>query len=110
MKYINRNGKEVRVSDKKFKEYSEMEENSQIWLDFRCKHFPEFSRECLIMHPSFNMIVWGRDYELYDICFLHGKFWFCVYGKGRIDEGKCFDTPDDAYEYFKKNVGEYVRR
>lgn len=108
MKYVNYKGKEVRVSDKRFKEYCERWDNSPIWLDFRVKHFTDCCREELIMHPQFKMEMWGKDRKFYDITFYKGKFWFGERGtKQFITDDMCFETPDDAYEYFEQNIGEY---
>ena len=92
------NGKTMRVSEKRFKKYSEMEENREDWLQFRMKRFG-FSREELIMHPSPQMLFFEED-DIKEIFFFRGKFHAGFYCKGRLDDN-LFDTPEEAYQFMK---------
>ena len=100
---IFHNGKTMRVSEKRFKEYSEMEENREDWLQFRMKRFG-FSREELIMNPSPQMLFFEED-DIKEIFFLGGKFHAGFYCKGRLDEN-LFDTPEEAYQFMKSMKGD----
>ena len=96
------NGKTMRVSEKRFKEYSEMEDNREDWLQFRMKLFG-FSREELIMHPSPVMLFFEGD-DIKEIFFFRGKFHAGFYCKGRLDDN-LFDTPEEAYQFMKSMKG-----
>lgn len=90
------NGKTMRVSQKRFNEYSNKEENSEAWLQFRISLFG-FSREELIMHPARRVIF--RDVEgMKSVVLIGGKFHGGFYGEGRLDED-LFDTPEEAYQF-----------
>ena len=107
MKYKNSRGKEIRVSDKRYKEFCNKKWNTPEWLDFRCKHFPQYCREELIMNPKPYMILIGKDNEHYEIWFWEkGCYYFGEYGTGgKITDRMRFDTPDEAYKYFEENIG-----
>lgn len=96
------NGKTMRVSEKRFREYSKKEDNREDWLQFRMKHFG-FSREELIMHPSPQMLFFEKD-DIKEIFFFRGKFHAGIYCKGRLDEN-LFDTPEEAYQFMKGMKG-----
>ena len=89
------NGKTMRVSEKRFREYSKKEDNREDWLQFRMKHFG-FSREELIM-------FFEKD-DIKEIFFFRGKFHAGIYCKGRLDEN-LFDTPEEAYQFMKGMKG-----
>lgn len=90
------NGKTMKVSQKRFEEYSKKEENEEKWLQFRMKMFG-FSREELIMHPSSNIILFENG-TLTTVCQFRGKYHGGFYGCGRLDEN-LFDTPEEAYQF-----------
>lgn len=97
------NGKTLKVSEKKFQEYSKHEDNREDWLQFRINIFSHygFSREELIMNPRPN--IWfdrNRAGKLKEIYFINGKFHAGFYCEGRLDEN-LFDTPEQAYEYLQ---------
>ena len=103
MKYIDHEGKERRVSDKRFQEYLNDWCNEPTWLEFRVKKL-EYPKEDLIMHPLPYMYVFGKDRVAGGIrwCGLaggknRGKF----FGGGYCDKKteKIFDTPEEAYDY-----------
>ena len=96
------NGKTMRVSEKRFCEYSKKEDNREDWLQFRMKHFG-FSREELIMHPSPQMLFFEED-GIREIFFFRGKFHAGIYCDGRLDEN-LFDTPEEAYQFMKGMKG-----
>lgn len=91
------NGKTMKVSEKRFNEYSNREENEEVWLKFRMEQFG-FSREELIMHPKSFIIFHGKDDELKTVSQFRGKFHGGNYAKGRLDEN-LFDTPQEAYDF-----------
>lgn len=94
------NGKTMRVSEKRFNEYSKKEENREDWLQFRMKHFG-FSREELIMHPR-SWMLFSDDDGFMRISFFRGKFSVGRYGK---DSDKEFDTPEEAYQFMTSKKG-----
>lgn len=99
------NGKTMRVSEKRFNEYSKKEENREDWLQFRMKMFG-FSREELIMHPQMRMIF-SDEKDLKAVVLFRGRFHGGFYGRGRLDED-LFDTPEEAYQFaMKLKVGSH---
>lgn len=116
MKYTSHTGKVVSVSDKRFNEFKRKEENNDVWLDFRAKHFG-FCKEELIMNPTSDMLftagmVKGEDGFLHHPRNEQGKsivdFRIVSYsfrynqhfaGGYYMGEMKRFDTPEEAYDY-----------
>ena len=96
------NGKTMRVSEKRFNEYSKKEENCEDWLQFRMKLFG-FSREELIMHPA-TKVVFSDVEGLKDVILFRGRFHGGFYGRGRLDEN-LFDTPEEAYQFARNLKG-----
>lgn len=90
------NGKTMRVSEKRFNEYSKKEENCEDWLQFRMRVFG-FSREELIMHPEMRVIFLDPE-GLKEVVLFRGRFHGGFYGTGRLDED-LFDTPEEAYKF-----------
>lgn len=91
------NGKTMKVSEKKFKEFSEKEVNSPVWLEFRMKMFG-FSKEELIMNPQPEIIFYGKDKTLRMVYFFRGRFHGGTYGEGKLSDN-LFDTPQEAYDF-----------
>ena len=96
MKIELHNGKTMNVSQKRFEEYSRMEENNEQWLQFRMMLFG-FSREELIMHPNRTVLFHGADGDFKGVCLHNGKYSAVCYGKRQHDQ--LFDTPEEAYEF-----------
>ena len=92
------NGKTMKVSEKRFKEFSALEANSPVWLEFRMKMFDRFSKEELIMNPKSEIIFNGKDNTLRVVRFFRGKFYGGIYGKGSYFDN-LFDTPQEAYDF-----------
>ena len=90
------NGKTMRVSEKRFNEYSKKEENCEDWLQFRMRVFG-FSREELIMHPEMRVIFLDSG-VLKEVVLFRGRFHGGFYLTGRLDE-YLFDTPEEAYKF-----------
>ena len=91
------NGKTIRVSEKRFKEFVNREENKPIWLEFRMKMFG-FSREELIMNPKSMILFYGKNGMLMTVHQFRGRFHGGKYAEGRLDEN-LFDTPQEAYDF-----------
>lgn len=89
------NGKMMKVSEKKFNEFSQRKENNLIWLEFRMKVFG-FSKEELIMNPKSYIIFDGKDERLKAVYFSKGRFYGGNYCDRHLRE---FDTPQEAYEF-----------
>lgn len=91
------NGKTMKVSEKRFKEFSALEENSPVWLEFRMKMFG-YSKEELIMNPSSRILFNGKNGMLMTVHQFRGRFHGGKYAEGRLDEN-LFDTPQEAYDF-----------
>lgn len=90
------NGKTMKVSEKRFKEFSVLEENSPVWLEFRTKMFG-FSKEELIMNPKSYILFNGKDKKLKEVGQYKGRFYGGNYCKDVFDN--LFDTPQEAYDF-----------
>ena len=95
------NGKTMKVSEKRFNEYKNREDNNPVWLEFRVKMFG-FSMEELIMNPKPYILFYGKDGNRKKVWFFRGKFHGGNYLGGRLDEN-LFDTPEEAYSFAYNN-------